>query len=202
MDWQAFADGMRQLVAYRTAIQLDDVVWLDTPLGMLGRPCAFLSLAGDPTLGGWPDEVRFISNGAGADASVNVVGTRAIAMTVRVLTRDQTPFGRAYVYLERLRDSLYWPSMQDAFARLCVSLVGPGLLVELGRSFDFRRESEAALELAFLYAYDTTCDCGADGAYSETIPTIEHVIVDGRVSPPFNTDPSTIIVPPRQIDRS
>jgi hypothetical protein len=203
MDWQAFADGMRQLVSARCRIVLEDVIWLNEPLGMLGRPCAFLSMAGAADQTGSPDEVLLHSNGSGADATVQVRGNRAIAVTTRVLTRDQTPNGRAYVYLERLRNALYWPSTQAAFDKLCVSLAEPGPLVELGRSFDFRAESEAALELSFLYTYDTHCGCcGNDGAPTETVGTIEHVIVDGLVWPPFNTDPSVIAVPPRQIDRS
>jgi len=202
MDWQAFSDGMRQFVAYRTGIQVDDVLWLNEPEGMVGRPCAYLSILGDAQQAGWPDEVRYESGGAGQDATVRVVGNRAFTLSTRVITRDQTPFGRAFVLLERLRDALYWPSTAEYFSSLCVSLDSPGPLVELGRSFDFRRESEAALDLRLMYTFDTTCDCGADGAYSETVGTIEHVIASGQVWPPFNTDPSVINVPPRQIDRS
>jgi hypothetical protein len=205
MDWQAFGDGMRAYVARRTGIAYADVIWQGEAEGMRGRPCCYLQMVGDATYATWPDEIRYESNGAGADASVRAVGTRSFAVQCRVITRDQRLPGRAFVLLERLRDSLYLPSSSDAFASMCVSLETPGALLELGRSWDFRQESEAALELRFAYTYDTACGCCSSGSSpspSETVGTIEHVIAGGTVWPPFNTDPSAIIVPPQQVDRS
>lgn len=201
MDWQAFADGTREWIARATTIQIDDVIWKGEPLGMLGKPCAILNLNGSTGLGLSDialgnDEIRLVSQGPGADAIVQIVGNRAITLNIIVQTRDGTPWGRAFRYIERIRDSLFLPSTQALFDSLGIGLDGPGTPIDLQRIFDFRQESTASLDLRLLYAFDTLCDCGADTMFPETLNTIEHVRVAGTVY-----GPDLISVPERQIDK-
>jgi hypothetical protein len=206
MDWQAFADGMKTWIARTTAIQLDDVYWEGEPLGMLGYPQARLNLLGSPGYGISDvalnsDEVRLVPQGPGQDALVRIVGNRAVTLQAIVNTRDGTPWGRAFRYLERIRNALYLPSTQTLFSDLGIGLDGPGVFIDLNYMWDFRKESSASLELRLLYAYDTMCECGADDMPAETIGTIEHVRVSGTVGAPFNFDSQLITVPERQIDK-
>jgi len=206
VDWQAFADGMKTWIANTTRIQLDDIYWEGEPLGAQGYPKARLNLLGSPGYGISDvalnsDEVRYVSQGPGKDALVRIVGNRAITLQTIVFTRDGTPWGRAFRYLERMRDALFLPSTQQLFSDLGFGLDGPSILVDLNHVFDFRKESSASLELRLLYGYDTLCECGADDLPAETIGTIEHVRVSGIVGAPFNLDTQTIIVPERQIDK-
>jgi hypothetical protein len=199
VNWQDFADGMRAWVARTSKIPIDDVVWTGEPEGMLGRPCARLNLIGAnaPVSN---DEVRLVSQGPGQDAAVRIVGNRAITLNVLVQTRDGTPWGRAFRYLERLRDALYLPSSQKLFGDLNIGLDGPGVLVDLQRFVDFRRESAASLDVRLLYAFDTMCECG-EGLTPETIGTIEHVRVAGTVNTPFGGDVDVVQVTETQLDR-
>lgn len=199
MDWQVFADSMRSWVASTSHIPCADVVWTGEPEGMLTRPCARLNLLGAnaPVTN---DEVRLVSQGPDQDAQVRIVGNRAITLNIIVQTRDGTPWGRAFRYLERIRDSLYLPSTQSLFAKLNVGLEGPGILVDLLRFFDFRKESAGSLDVRFLYTFDTMCECG-EALVPETIGTIEHVRVAGTVNTPFGGDVDVVQVPERQIDR-
>jgi hypothetical protein len=205
VDWLSFADGMRAFVAHSSKIQIDDVVWTGEPEGMLGRPCARLNLLGsnglgisDIALGN--DEVRYVSQGPGQDAAVRIVGNRAVTLNIIVQTRDGTPWGRAFRYLERIRDGLFLPSTQALFSDLRIGLDGPGVLIDLQRLFDARKESAASLDLRLLYAFDTMCECG-EGMTPETIGTIEHVRVAGTVYTPFGGDVDVVHVPERQIDK-
>jgi hypothetical protein len=199
VNWQDFADGTRAWVASTSKIHIDDVVWTGEPEGMLGRPCARLNLLGaNPPVSS--DEVRLVSQGPGEDAAVRIVGNRAIILNVLVQTRDGTPWGRAFRYLERLRDALFLPSTQQLFSELRVALEGPGVLVDLQRFVDFRRESAASLDLRMNYAFDTMCECG-EGLTPETIGTIEHVRVAGTVYTPFGGDVDVVQVPEKQLDR-
>jgi hypothetical protein len=206
MDWQAFADGMKTWIAKTTKIPLDDIYWEGEPLGMQGRPCARLNLLGSPGYGIsdialGSDEVRLVSQGPGQDALVRIVGNRAITLQTVVFTRDGTPWGRAFRYLERMRDALFLPSTQQLFSDLGIGLDGPSLLVDLNHVFDLRQESSASFELRLLYAFDTMCECGADDVPAETIGTIEHVRVSGKVGTPFSPGIQPVIVPERQIDK-
>lgn len=204
MDWKAFADGVAGWISVTTHIQRDDIYWEGEPLGMLGYPRARLNLNGSNGLGIsdialGSDEVRYVDNGDGT-ASVRVVGNRAITLQILVQTRDGTPWGRAFRYLERVRDSLFYPATQELFSALGIGLDGPGILVDIDRVFDFRKESTGSMELRLLYAYDTMCECGDDFPVP-TIGTIEHVRVRGHVGTPFNRDTVLIEIPEHQIDK-
>lgn len=206
MNWQEFGDGFKLLFSQRALINLEDIVWEGEPTAMLGYPQAHLTILGNTGLGlsslaiGY-DEVRYVSQGPGVPAHVRVVGNRAMTVSIRVLTRDQTVGGRAFVILERFRNTLYLPSTQAMFDNLRVGLDAAAALVELGRSYDFRVESEASLDLRLLFAFDTDCDCGVDGGPQETADVIESVEVGGRVNTPFNVDVDHIDITPETISK-
>lgn len=206
MDWQRFADELQAWVARTAQIPCSDVVWTGEPLGMVKRPCAFLNLLGSAGQGisGLAlnaDEIRYIPQGPDQDAQVRVVGNRAVTLNVLVHTRDGTPWGRAFRYLERLRNALFFPSTLKLFSDIGISLDGPGVLVDLNRLWDLRKESSASLDLKLLYTFDTHCDCGADGMVPETIGTIEHVRYAGTVHTAFNRDETVVETLERQVDK-
>lgn len=200
MNWQLFADVTRTWVACTSQIVIDSVVWTGEPEGMLPRPLARLNLLGAPYPPG-SDEVRYVSQGDGQDAAVRIIGSRAITLSILVQTRDGTPWGRAFRYLERVQNSLALPSTYNTFAKLGISLEQPaGMLVDLLRFHDFRKESAASLDLRMAYAFDTMCECG-EALVPETIGTIEHVRVAGTVHTPFGGDVDVVQVPQRQFDK-
>ncbi len=183
MDWQSFADGMRRWFSQRSGITLDDVMWAGEPEGMHGYPCAYLDLLAH-NMGTGTDEVRLVRQGAGQDAIVRLTGNRTFTLSCKVRTRDQTPLGRAFTVLERVRNALQLPSSQACFGRLGVGFVDSLALTELGRTFDKRQESEAVLDLKFTSALDSLSDVeqSGDGGLAETIGTIESVIAGGDSS--------------------
>lgn len=181
MDWQAFTIGMRQWFAYASGI--DDIVWKGEPEGAIGRPCAYLSTIGHaPGLG--TDEARLQSQGAGKDARVQLTGNRRLTLHCMVRTRSHLPDERALVYLERVRDAMALPSTENVFKRLGVGFIETAALVELGRTFDRRQESEASMDILLTGALDK--------ATSETVGTIEQVRVGGTVNETITT-PSRVI---------
>jgi hypothetical protein len=211
MDWQLYADSVRCWIAERSRIPVDDVTWEGEPVGMLGTPNASLRLLGNS--GPYSqlltsDETRYLAATDPANPTglpiVQIIGNRAFTLSIVVTTRDYTPWGRAFRYLERVRDSLSLPSTLSLFSSLGVSLDSPAELVDLQRVFDKRQESQASLDLYMQYAFDTLCECQADGSDVETIDTIEHVIVSGSVcshtqgrpDSPFAVGPDTIDKPP------
>lgn len=206
MDWGTFHAGMRKWVSDSAKIQIDDVIWEGEPEGMVGRPCARLDLNGTAAIGISDaalnnDEVRLVSQGPGQDAVVRIVGNRAVTMTILVITRDGTAWGRAFRFIERIRNALFLPSTQLLFAALGVGLDGPGVPIDLQRFYDVRKESTASLDLRLLYAYDTFCECDIDTPVPETVGTIEHVRVAGTVYTNYNHNDFVIQVPERQIDK-
>jgi hypothetical protein len=185
MDARTFADGMRAWVALTSGIHVDDVCWRDEPLGMQGRPCAELSMLRNSS-GGSTDEVRLLAQGAGKDALVHMVGNRVLSLSILVRTRDQTPDGAARVYCERMRDALYWPSTQATFETLGVGLIEVSALVDMGRVFDRRRESGAALDLKLSAALDVMPS-------GESLGTIERVSMGGAANGGTITIPDRVI---------
>jgi hypothetical protein len=183
MDWQAFEIGIRQWFAYASGISYDDIVMEGAPEGMIGRPCAFLSVLANAT-GTGSDEQRLASQGAGKDALVHLTGNRRLTLHCKVRTRSHAPAERALVYLERVRDAMELPSTQQTLARIGVGFVQTEALVTLGRVFDKRQESEASMDILL-----TAC---LDKATSETVGTIEQVRISGTVNGTITT-PSRVI---------
>lgn len=183
MDWQAFETRMRQWFAYASGITLDDVVWKGAPEGAIGRPCAYLSTLGHATAAG-TDEQRLVSQGAGKDARVHLTGNRRLTLHCMVRSRSHLPDERALVYLERVRDAMALPSTELVFSQLGVGFIETAALVELGRTFDRRQESEASMDILLTAALDK--------ATSETVGTIERVRIGGTVN-------ATITIPQRTI---
>jgi hypothetical protein len=175
MDWLALADGLRAWFAARSGIPIDDIMWQGEPQGMSGRPAAWLSLTGIAAAGD-TDEVRYVSQGEGKDALVRLTGNRLITVSCRVETDDMSPLGRAHVILERVRDGLSLPSSQDMLGSLGLGLVGTLALVDLGRSYDNRARSVAAMDIRFTRTLDSTDDADESGeGLVETVGTIEQV---------------------------
>jgi hypothetical protein len=170
MDWDGFALGLRTWFAAVSGIALEDVLWQGEPEGWRGRPCAFLTVLAHGSAGG-TDEVRLHSQGPSTDALVQIVGNRVLTLSCKVQSREQSPTGRAFVRLERVRDALQLPSSQALFASIGIGLIEPAMLVELGRVFDRRQESEAVLDLKFTSAVART-------STTEQLGTIEHVVTE------------------------
>jgi hypothetical protein len=191
IDWQTFADGMKRWFALRSGIPEDFVVWRGEAEGMMARPCAYLSVLVNARAPG-TDEVRLVPQGSGKDALVNVVGNRVFTLSCKVITRDQTPTGRAYTVLELVDAALYLPSSQETFHNLGVGLIGTVALVDMDRVFDMRQESQAVLDIKLSAALDTS----TEPRLAETQGTIEHVQVGGTAK---TDDEEAISIPERVI---
>ena len=190
MDWPALYEGMRAWFALRSGIVIDDVIWAGEPEGMRGDPSAYLKFLAHGGAG-TTDEVVYDAQGTGLDALVGVRGDRTLTLSCRVQSREQSPTGRAFVALERVRNALQLPSSQDTFRALGVGLIGTAVLVDLGRVWDKREESHAVLDIRLTAAVDTLSD--TDDALQDTVGTIEHVIVSGTVNPPAISIPPQLI---------
>jgi hypothetical protein len=169
MDWQAFSDGTCAWFAALSGIPLGDVTWKGVPMGYSGSVSATLSVLAHAAVGG-TDELRIEAQGIGVDALVRATGNRAFTLSCQVRTRNQSPTGRAYLVLERVRDGLYLPSSQAFYASVGVGLVGTAAFVESDRTFDMRQESQATLDIKLTAALDSLAGAG------ETLGTIESVI--------------------------
>lgn len=168
MDWRSFADAMAAWVASNAQIDLGNVNWAGDPIGMLGRPCAELSITRNAS-GVGTDERRYESAGADKDARLRLCGNRVLTLSIVVRARELMSDGGAYIYCERLRDALGLPSTELIFRSVGVSLIDVAALVNLGRAFQGRSESGAGIDLRLSGALDWLT--------SERVPTIERVTV-------------------------
>lgn len=169
-DWAAAYAGVRALVARTTGIQETSILWAGEPEGMRDLPQADLSLRLLPGAG--VDELRYTAAAVEGDILVEAVGNRSAVLSVRVRTRDQSPDGRAFWLLERLRNRLTLPSVQSAFGALGFAAVGVLAVVDLGPVRDHRQESEAVLDLAVSYS-SSSAPTPADLERATTIRSVE-----------------------------
>lgn len=184
--WGTLRDGLQSWIEGLAGASVG-VTWEETPRKVYVGPHVLLSLGAHSPYG--TAEVNWTYDGGSDELQPTVTGYRAVTLTLRVRSYDQTPGDSAIQTAEDLRLRLGRPTSHETLNALGVALVRSDELLEASYIHDNRRISQVNLGLRLAYRVDEQ-DTTSAGDYFNRVDLSgeadpgDHVIEEETIGPP------------------